>query len=1048
MSKLLYTFSAAVVSVAAGLVGAAVTPSSPQPASASAAPAINTATAPQPTKQQLDFFEAKVRPILSANCYNCHSIESGKAKGKLTLDTREGLLKGGDNGPEITPGDPDQSRLIRAISYNDPDLQMPPKGEKLGPQAIADLTTWVKMGAADPRTSTVATASKLTGLTDKARAHWAYQPVKQPAVPQVKNAAWVRMPVDNFVLAKLEQNGMRPNALANKESLIRRATFDLIGLPPTPEEVQAFVGDASPDAFEKVVDRLLASPHYGERWGRFWLDSARYSDTSGAEGNVDRRNDYRYAHAWTYRDYVIQAFNDDKPYDQFLREQIAADLLPTAKENPATLAALGFLTVGKRFANPNDQIDERIDALGKATQGITIACARCHDHKFDPIPTEDYYSLHGIFLSTIEPEVKPLLAPEPTTPEYTEFKKQLADIETHNRQIYFDLLATKSIEFRKKASAYLQVGLYGRKNAASELRTRNKLIADNNLDRDLYQGGFRAVRKGDPVFGPLLRFAEIPPEAFADKAKDALAEVTAADDSLEHYNTLRAAEPRDADPRRVVRVKGAKGFGMDNRQSIARRINPLVVRAFKAVDPESIKSLKDVADVYGKLFIEHDGDARAYLEACRTATTPVVKGFDAAVVDLAEEPTPIDPAPLITTDHLREISPLLPVVNQGAYQKFSLSQINELLLTHPAAPARAMVVADAPNPRDSAVMIRGEALNRGPIVPRRYLEIIAGKDRKNFTQGSGRLQLADAIASRDNPLTARVMMNRFWMHHFGEAFVRTPDDLGVQSEAPSHPELLDYLSARFVQGGWSLKKMHKLVMLSSAYRQSSMTNPAYANKDPDNRLLWRANLRRLDFEAIRDAMLQFTGKLDHTIGGKPVNLTDEPYSNRRSVYGYIDRGDLPELMAQFDFADPDMANSRRVTTIVPSQALFFMNSPMTVDVVRKVTTRPEFVNAADDNGKVQALYEVLFQRPAKPEEVAFATEYLNDAKSQGVAVDAKPRADVGNMKAGKQAKAGGYKGNGRQRIHNEGDRVVRRPLTVWEQYAQALLFTNEIAYVN
>jgi hypothetical protein len=496
-------------------------------------------------------------------------------------------------------------------------------------------------------------------------------------------------------------------------------------------------------------------------------------------------------------------------------------------------------------------------------------------------------------------------------------------------------------------------------------------------------------------------------------------------------------------------------------------VNPLVRKAFASVSPKSIKSMSDVTDVYGKVFAEIDARAEEYIKACRTAKQPEIPGYDEALVELIGIPAPVVPAAGLDADRLREIAPSLPVRNGRGYNALGLSRVAELLLTHPASPARAMVVADAPRPKDSPIFIRGEQQSRGEVVPRQFLEIVSGPNRKPFTQGSGRFELAEAIVSRDNPLTARVAVNRIWMHHVGQGLVRTPDDLGVQSEPPSHPELLDYLASRFVADGWSIKAMHRMVMLSSTYQQSSETNAEYAERDPDNRLLWRGNLRRLDFEAVRDSMLMFTGKLDPTLGGKPVNLTDEPYSNRRSVYGYIDRGELPELMSQFDFADPDMANSRRTTTIVPQQALFFMNSPMAVDVARKVTSRPEFLDAPDDAGRVAALYAVLFQRPPRPEEIRFASEFLASAGA-GVEADVPAlspermtkkdlreaeraaRAKLAKQKRLEQAMAArAMKRRGaRGPIRNEGEVVDRQPLTAWEQYAQALLFTNEIAYVN
>jgi hypothetical protein len=903
------------------------------------------------------------------------------------------------------------------------------------------------MGAPDPRVT--AGGSKLTGLNDKARAHWAYQKVKTPTIPQVKETSWVHTAVDSFVLAKLEQNGMRHSPPASKEALIRRATYDLIGLPPTPEEVQAFVSDASPKAYEKLVDRLLASPQYGERWGRFWLDSARYSDTTGYEGNIQGMS-YRYAHAWTYRDYVIKAFNEDKPYDQFLMEQIAADKLPVSERDPSRLAALGFITVGKRFQNPNDTIDERIDALTKATMSMTVSCARCHDHKFDPIPTADYYSLHGIFASTVEPGAPQnrkggggmkddgamaaaeayaarvtsnIAKADSKNPAYADYLKQRSEIEKKNTEIYYDVVAKIGAEFRKRADGYLLVAMNSRKGDRDSQLERLKMISEFNLDRGIFQA--IRIRPNDMmVLGPLLLFSDIPADQFTAKAPAALAE-----------------------------IKSGK-IEINNKFGRTTMINPLVVAAFREVSPESLKGPRDVAAVYGKLFASLETKAKEFIAANRAATTTTdVKGFDPYLVALLQMPVDIHPAAdIIDTEKLRSAVAEIPQQNGKAYSSFEFNQLNELDLTHPGAPASPMLVMDSPTPRNSPIFIRGEAQNKGPIVPHQFLEILAGPNRQPFTNGSGRLELAQAIASKSNPLTARVMINRIWLHHFGEGFVRTPDDLGVQSEPPSHPELLDYLASRFMQEGWSIKQMHRLIMLSSTYQQTSDTNAKYADKDPGNRLLWRANLRRLDFEAIRDTMVHFTGKLDLTVGGKPVNLTEEPYSNRRSVYGYIDRGNLPELMAQFDFSDPDMTNSHRTTTIVPQQALFFMNSPMSIDVARKVTSRREFVSATDDAARVQAIYEVLYQRAPRPEEVQFAMDFVSEEKDEGPTAIASAGNDLrpgpGRGKKFQKANGGGKYGDARRPVQNQGEYVDRKSMAPWELYTQALLFTNEIAYVN
>jgi len=382
------------------------------------------------TPAQIQFFESKIRPIFANNCYKCHSQESPKVKGGLFLDSREGVLKGGETGPAIVPGNPDQSLLIKAVRYADPDLQMPPKDKKLSDAQIADLVAWVKMGAPDPR---IATAMQKS-WTDSGKKHWAYQPIKNSPVPSASDASWCKTPVDNFILAKLDEKNLKPNPPADKRTLIRRATFDLTGLPPTSEEVDAFEADNSSDAFEKVVDRLLASPHYGERWGRHWLDVARYSDT---KGQIKRqREDEHYPYAWTYRDYVIRSFNEDKPFNTFIIEQIAADKLPSTKKNAGNLAALGFLTLGDRFMEmQNDIINDRIDVVTKGFLAMTVTCARCHDHKFDPIPTKDYYSLHGIFASSTEPDVEPVISKIVETPEYLDYYKRRTELEKEEKNI-------------------------------------------------------------------------------------------------------------------------------------------------------------------------------------------------------------------------------------------------------------------------------------------------------------------------------------------------------------------------------------------------------------------------------------------------------------------------------------------------------------------------------------------------------------------------------------------------------------------------------------
>ncbi len=1014
--------------------------------------ASGTALAADLTPDQTQFFETKVRPILSEKCYKCHSVESGKSKGGLTLDTKEATLKGGENGPAVKPGDLEGSLLLKAISYNDADLQMPPKGEKLSNQEIANLTQWVKMGAPDPRAGGTAIKGKLSGLTDHARSHWAYQAVKKPEIPVARNSSWCTTQIDAFIMKKLEEKNMVPSPdlkddIDGRQTLLRRATYDLTGLPPTLQEIKSFISDPAPMpvAFAKVVDRLLASPHYGERWGRYWLDSARYADTTGVRNG--NNEDYRFPYAWTYRDWVIKAFNDNIPYDQFVLQQLAADKLPN---NPATnLAALGFLTVGERFGNQNDVINDRIDVVSKGFLAMTVACARCHDHMFDPIPTKDYYALHGVFASIMEPPEKPVIKKvDPKAKE--EFDKKLVTLESENRDKYYATLQEYTAAFRAKAKSYVLVAHLGRRDSSEENQQKaDKITQDENLDRNIVNQVRDRLRNADhDIFGPFARFLN----------------------GGDSWKTISAQIAKD------------------------KRYNPIIAAAFKDTEP---KTFEDIAEIYGKVFASIDSKApeifKAYAAARTAPATASIKGSaaeskaggnmmmasemmagdmmmnmsmmssrggdsrttsvantDPAIVRLVSAPLHIAAAYELTTEGLRL------AVNQWPQQlsgkaKFSFTKVNELLLKDEGAPAKAMVVVDRPNPHDSPVFIRGQAETRGDMVPRHFLEILSTGKPQPFKQGSGRLELAQCIASKNNPLTARVIVNRIWMHHFGQGFVRTPDDLGTQSEAPSHPELLDYLSWWFMEQNWDIKKLHKLIMLSRVYQESSDTIPAHETIDPENRYLWRANVRRLDFESMRDSLLVMAGKLDATAYGQPVNLTEEPYSFRRSVYGYIDRGNLPELMSNFDFANPDMPNSSRTTTIVPQQALFLMNSPMVVDVAKKIIARSDFQTAGNDYRRLLVLYNIIYQRPPKSmDETKIVFKFLEEeGRAQPAVLTAmKDITKKADEQAKRRADDRAKSDSGTKAIQNDGTVVQRTPLNAWETLAQTMLMSNEAAYVN
>lgn len=873
-----------------------------------------------------EFFESKIRPILVDNCYSCHSQQSPKVKGGLLLDTRDGLLKGGDTGPALKPGDVDHSLLIQAIRYTNDDLRMPPKNKKLAAAQITDLEAWVEMGAPDPRNSSTALANA-GAIREKARTHWAFQPIHEPPVPVVKNQRLARTPVDNFILARLESARLKPSPPADKRTLIRRATFDLIGLPPTPGEVAAFLADKSPAAFGRVVDRLLASPQYGERWGRHWLDVARYADTKGYVFEEDRH----YPYAYTYRDYVIRAFNQDLPYDEFVKEQVAADLLPGAT-NKTSLAALGYLTLGRRFLNNiNDIIDDRIDVVCRGMMGLTVACARCHDHKFDPIPTRDYYSLYGVFASSTEPDQEPLLgidaAPQKERAEYlAEHKKRVEARDNFG----VEKMKETAARLRAQSGEYLLAAYDAQQSTNKE--DIDDIAHARKLDPNMlhrWVAGLSVWRTNQQsIFAPWFAYADAPVKEFQDRSKELAAKFSA-------------------------------------NQDISHLVNSLVAQAFAGPPPAT---MKDVADRYGKLLSEVN-DHWQKLSTNSTAITALPDASEEALRQILYAPDA--PANLPTNEFVKLYD--IPTV-----QKLRELQrhIDELDAESPGAPPRAMALVDRSDPHDAHVLIRGNSGNLGPEVPRELPEVLGGADRKPFRKGSGRLELAEAIASTNNPLTARVLVNRVWMHHFGNPLVATPSDFGLRSEAPSNPELLDYLAARFMADGWSIKKLHRMIMLSAAYQRSSDNNPACAKVDPDNQLLWRMNRQRLEFEALRDTLLAVSGKLDLTPGGHSVDITDAS-AMRRTVYGSIDRQNLPGLFRAFDFASPDTTSPRRFFTTVPQQALFLMNSPFIIKQAKATVTRPDFTAVSTDQKRIDLLYQLAFQRDPSREEIRWGREFIH-----------------------------------------------------------------------
>ena len=812
--------------------------------------------APQPplTKEGSEFFELKIRPVLANHCYQCHSPQAKTLAGGLRLDTRAGMLKGGASGePAIVPGAPEKSLLIKAIRYTDPKLQMP-MGAQLPEHVIRDFEAWIKMGAPDPREAeggTVASSNKEPYDFNEARKFWAFQPLKIVAVPAVKHQAWVKTPIDNFILAKLEEQQLAPVADADKLTLLRRATFDLTGLPPTPREVDEFLQDSSSDAFAKVVDRLLAGTAYGEKWGRHWLDLVRYADTAGCN------SDFPVPSAYKYRNYVIDAFNRDKPYDQFIREQIAGDLLPyaTEAERQEKIIATGYIANSRRFGSrdvdDNLMIDDTIDNLGKAFLGLSINCARCHDHKFDPIPQRDYYALYGIFKST------------------------------------------------------------------------------------------RYAFPGTEIYRH--------PHSLIPLAKGAAAE------QLEKYQN----EVRDLDLK-IEALQVERGFVRGRQREKETVAEVLAQKAGKTVKLDQLGRI--IAD--GKLIEEDHDDRNRYTGEASTRTVEEIEA------------------------------------------ELSKVRLRLAELLNPPNVERAYAVSEGQG-ADARLHRKGDLKNLGDVVPRGFLQILGGARLPANYKGSGRLELANWIADANNPLTARVIVNRIWLHHFGKGLVPTPNDFGVRGLAPTHPELLDYLAAQLIADGWSFKKMHRRLMLSHVYQLSSGEPPATSTNpqsptlsvDANNIYLRRFNQRRLDAEEIRDAMLAVSGALDRTINGahpfpperdwrysqhNPFVATYE--HNGRGVYLMQQRIRAHPQLSIFDGADTNAAIGERVPSTTPLQALFMMNDPFVHKQADLFAVRVGMAYA-DDAKRIEYAYRLAFGHKPTAAELANGLAYLRDVRADLIEIN-------------------------------------------------------------
>jgi Protein of unknown function (DUF1549)/Protein of unknown function (DUF1553)/Planctomycete cytochrome C len=1073
------------------------------------------------TPPQIAFFESKVRPVLINNCFACHA--NGQHSADIILDSTASLLKGNAHGPVLVPGDPDKSILLHVLNY-DGKVKMPPAG-KLRAEEIAALAAWVKMGAPWPDAGKKE-EGKTTGgppggkpekiVTAAQKQMWPFKTFRKPALPVVKNTAWAKTPIDRFILAGLEAKGLKPAAPAGRRDLLRRAYFDLIGLPPTPQEVTAFVADKSPDAFTRVVDRLLASPRYGERWGRHWLDVARYADSNGLDENI------AFANAFRYRDYVINAFNKDKPYDQFIREQLAGDLLPASNDDERNehLVATGFLSLGpKVLAEPDkpkmvmDIVDEQIEVTSKAFLGLTVACARCHDHKFDPIPTKDYYALAGIFKSTRTMESlntvarcyeRPLVS-SAAKAQMDAQKQKVKELEQGLKRETDSANQTLLADQRANLAKYLLAGweLAQQPGAESlaELPTHANDVrlfveaekfnrGNAHIDTETYGKGIGVIHTvAVPTFAEWditlpkagayqleLRYAAVESRPIRlivngqAVKEDAAAHTTGSWNPdgqkweaqgvyafAAGKNTVRIERNGDIphiDKLMIVPVStGGAGAKVRPVEQIAAeyKLNPALVRLWAARlrvaqnDP-IMGAFARYAHIPAERFAQQAPTVGAQLASANAlpAVVNAFAGFTGSGLDQvavtyqelfnrSQDAKSGELAALRAT--LTEKNGLLavPTKPETLYDKAVAKNIADMMKAVQMAKASvseaplAMAVEEG-KIENCRVHLRGDTQTLGDEVPRHFLTIVADGDKATIDPThSGRLELAQWLTRPDHPLTGRVEVNRIWQEHFGAGLSRTPENFGLLGERPSHPELLDWLAATFVEKGWSIKQVHRLIMLSNTYQTSTTQDPKAALEDADNRLLSHFNRRRLEAEPFRDSLLYVAGKLDPSLGGSLLGTPDNGYvtndqsgnganyaAPRRSVYLPIIRNALFDMFQAFDVGDPSIVNAHRSTTTVAPQALYMMNSPFVMEQAKAFAEELQ-KSGKTDADRINDAYLRAFGRAATPTEIARSIAFLTRYQT----ALARTVADA-----------------------------PKRQQIAWQSLCQVILASNEFIYVN
>lgn len=1076
------------------------------------------------TPQQEAFFENKVRPLIAERCYSCHTGK--EPKGGLLLDSREALLKGNASGPALVPGNVEKSLLVHAIRYTGK-VKMPPAGS-LQQDEIRTLTEWVKMGAPWGKATAVgAMAPKGTVITPEQRQFWSFvRPTKQPA-PVTKNRQWAKNPIDAFILSKLEAKGLKPAPFVGRRALIRRATFDLTGLPPTPKEVEDFLKDTSANAFEKVIERLQASPQYGERWGRYWLDLVRYSDSNGLDENK------AFAHAFRYRDYVVRSFVADKPYNQFIIEQLAGDLLPTTNDEALRndrLTATGFLVLGPKVLAEQDKpkmvmdiVDEQIEVSTKAFLGMTVACARCHNHKFDPIPTKDYYAIAGIFKSTrtmsdlgfvsnwMERPVATAKDRELTNQFEAKRKELDSTVATAKAKAHQALLArlwehsagylragweiaaqggllSQADAPRKPGDVLVEAESFARGNVARDAENFGKGIgvvhtvqSPNFAEWDIevskagnYQVEFRYAAQESRPMRLLINGKKVsdavcgtvtggwypenqrwePQATFALKVGKNVLRIEQ-DSNIPHLDKILVVPAIQSNIRKLVRpveiiakeqdvigeiarqIASTLGnrsddpvFGaflafaqlpeaeFENRASAlaieieaGRRagVNPAVRRLFAGFRP---KSLSEVADRYGSLIDSVLRQSRNSGQNAKLSNSDEEAVRQALFQASGLIHVPEKPERFYSNEEKQEVAQA-----QNALDTISRNA--------PKMPV-AMAVEEG-KIENCRVHIRGNTLTLGEEAPRGALQVLGGMPSIENSR-SGRLELAQWMASPTNPLTARVAVNRVWQYLFGEGIVRTPENFGFIGDRPVYPQLLDWLAVTFVEQGWSFKRMQKLIMLSNTYKMSGVADPKAMLVDPDNRLFWRKPRRRLEAEPLRDSLLAVSGQLDSTMGGSLLTTPNNDYvtndqsgnaarysAPRRSIYMPIIRNALFDMFQAFDYGDPSIVNAKRASTTVAPQALYLMNSPFAIEQSKHFAKRLLDTEQTDKGARLNLAYMSAFGRPPTYAEITAVNGYLD--KLTAYLTPKEPDA-------------------------------IKREMQVWSSLCHALMASNEFLYVD